>query len=83
MILEIVAVFEIRGKQQHTKSKEKKHLASCNRAELDRLAVEPDHDEPPDGEGERQEDGGEVDHHGEVGVEHQKDATCKRVLKYR
>ena len=43
--------------------------------------MEPDHDEPPGGEGERQEDGGEVDHHGEADVEHHEDAPGKRVLK--
>ena len=73
-------VFERREKLQHTKSKQKKHLASCYCAKLYRLAVESDHDEPPDGEGERQEDGRQVDHHGEVDMEHQEDATGKGVL---
>ena len=43
--------------------------------------MELDHDEPPGGEGEREEDGHGVDHHGETDVEHHEDAPGKRVLK--
>ena len=38
-------------------------------AELGSEAVELDHDQPPDGEGQREKDGHVVDHHCEVDVE--------------
>ena len=42
--------------------------------------MELDHDEPPDGEGKREEDGDVVDHHGEVDVEEHEDSPTKRHL---
>ena len=42
--------------------------------------MELDHDEPPDGEGEREEDSNVVDHHGEVYVEQHEEAPAQRHL---
>ena len=42
--------------------------------------MELDHDEPPDGEGQREEDGHRVDHHCEVDMEQHEDPPTKRHL---
>ena len=64
-----------------TKGKKEKFSAAFYCADFRRQAVELDHDEPPDGEGEGEPGGHRVDHHCEVGVEHHEDSPSERILK--
>ena len=57
-----------------TKGKKEKVSAARYCADFRRQAVELDHDEPPDGEGESEPDGDGVDHDGEVGMEEHEQA---------
>ena len=63
-----------------TKGKKEKFSAAFYCADFRRQAVELDHDEPPDGEGQGEEDGDGVDHHREVDVEQHEDSPTKRHL---
>ena len=56
------------------------HAALVRRAEVHRLRGELDHDEPPDGEGQRQPDRHRVDEVAEVHVEQHEVAPALREL---
>ena len=66
--------------EEVTKGKKEKVSAARYCADFRRQAVELDHDEPPDGESQGEEDGDSVDHHREVDVEQHKDSPTKRHL---
>ena len=72
------------GRRRHigivTKAKDEESLAATEGAEVDCLGGVLDHDEPPDGEGEGEEGGDGVNHHGEAGVEQHEDAPGQGVL---
>ena len=63
-----------------TKGEKKQVSAASHGTDFGSQAVELDHDEPPDGEGQREEDGHSVDHHGEVDMEEHEDSPAKRHL---